>query len=69
MSYFLRRGANIISNCDFYKYERSDCCILKDKIPGQSHARVNGEIFKNYCRYSDGYKKCPFYEEYLKNKK
>ncbi len=58
-----------MSKCDFYKYDRADCCILKDKIPGQESARVNTDIYRDYCRYDDGYKKCPFYEEYKKSSK
>lgn len=57
-----------MAKCDFYKYENGyDCCILKGKIRGQDTERVNSDIFRDYCRYDDGYKKCPFYDEYKKN--
>ena len=58
-----------MTKCDFYKYDGKDCCIIKDKIKGQDSGKVNSEIFKHFCRYDDGFKKCPFYEEYKKNKK
>lgn len=55
-----------MAKCDFYKYDRADCCIIKDKIRGQSSNRVNNEIYREFCCYEDGFKKCPFYEEYKK---
>lgn len=56
-----------MEKCDFYKYYNGyDCCILKDKIPGQDSCRINSDFYKDFCRYSDSYKKCPFYAEYKK---
>ena len=58
-----------MARCEYSFYQGSDRCRIKEKLKGESTDKVGSDTFKNFCSYSDGHKKCPFYEAYLKETK
>lgn len=42
---------------------------MLEGLKGQSSSRVNSDHYRNFCTYTDGHKKCPFYEAALKERR
>jgi len=55
-----------LGKCDFYRYDWGNHCIIKDKIRGEDSNCISSEIYRDFCSYTEGFKRCPFYEEYKK---
>lgn len=58
-----------MAKCEYSTYSSSsDRCLLKGQLPGMSDDKVSGQHFRDYCRWQDEYKKCPFYLQAQKQK-
>lgn len=58
-----------MARCDYSFYDGGDRCRLMSKLKNQSSDRVNSDHYRNFCSYSEGYKRCPFYEAYQEESK
>ena len=58
-----------MARCDYSFYDGGDRCRLMSKLKNQSSDRVNSDHYRNICSYSEGYKRCPFYEAYQEESK
>ena len=50
-----------MGKCEYSFYQSGDRCRIKAGLPGESSDRVGQDTYKNFCTYTDGHKKCPFY--------
>lgn len=58
-----------MGKCDYSFYQGGDRCRMLDGLKGQSSNRVNSDHYRNFCTYTDGHKKCPFYEAAIKERR
>lgn len=57
----------ILGKCEYSFYQSGDRCRIKTGIPGESSDRVGQDTYRDFCSYTDGHKKCPFYAAFQKD--
>lgn len=55
-----------MARCEYYQHSWGDRCVIKGKLSGSDSDAISDDTYRRYCTYSDGYKTCPFYEQYDK---